>query len=65
MGGGAHLGWPRRGRLDGLLTAARDGGIHAVSLSVEVDNHALRLYRSCGFVEVGESGTSITMLGRL
>ncbi|WP_374929472.1 GNAT family N-acetyltransferase [Kytococcus sedentarius] len=51
--------------LDGLLTAARDAEVPAVSLSVEVDNHALRLYRSRGFVEVGESGNSITMLRRL
>jgi len=56
-----------------LLDEARDRGIGAVSLSVRVDNPALRLYRRLGFVAVdgppvldrtGE-GRSITMVTRL
>ncbi len=52
--------------LAGLLDAARDGGgIEQVSLSVEPDNPAMRLYVSYGFREVGVNGGAVTMLRRL
>jgi len=61
--------WRRRGvgtsLLSALLTEARDAGLAAVSLSVEPDNHARRLYARAGFhdvEQVGDPGGSITML---
>ena len=62
---------PRRGQgvggrlLDALLTAAGAAGIDAVSLSVERDNPARRLYERLGFRPVGAVGGSMTMLLRL
>ncbi len=58
----------RRGRgvgtklLAELLTRARASGIERVSLSVEPDNFAYHLYERAGFVPVGRSGGSVTML---
>ena len=57
----------RRGRGfgDGLLTAllerARQEGYTALSLSVEKENPALRLYERFGFRPVGEVGDSVVM----
>lgn len=48
-----------------LLEQARQQGIGAVSLSVERDNPALRLYRRLGFVVVGEVGNAHTMVKTL
>lgn len=62
---------PARGRgigdrlLAALLERARDGGIAAVSLSVEADNPAVRLYRRHGFEPVGGTDAAPTMLRRL
>jgi hypothetical protein len=39
--------------------------VPAISLSCDPANPAMRLYERLGFVAVGESGTSITMLKRL
>lgn len=50
-----------RALLRGLIAAARDEGIHALSLSVDPANFARRLYESEGFVKVGEVETSWTM----
>lgn len=58
----------RRGRgigtnlLAELLTRARAAGVARVSLSVEPDNFARNLYERAGFVPVGRSGGSVTML---
>jgi len=58
----------RRGRgigtnlLAELLTRARAAGVARVSLSVEPDNFAGNLYERAGFVPVGRSGGSVTML---
>jgi ribosomal protein S18 acetylase RimI-like enzyme len=48
-----------------LLKQARQDGFAQISLSVESDNPALRLYERHGFTKVGESGGSWTMLARL
>jgi ribosomal protein S18 acetylase RimI-like enzyme len=57
--------WRGRG-IGGLLIAelvVEIAGSHpAVSLSVDADNRARSLYERHGFVAVGTSGTSITML---
>jgi GNAT superfamily N-acetyltransferase len=46
-----------------LLWAVREG-VGSVSLSVESDNPAIRLYERAGFDAVGTSGGSVTMLLR-
>ncbi len=47
--------------LEALLKRAQEDGFSALSLSVEPDNPALRLYEKHGFHKVGESGGSWTM----
>jgi ribosomal protein S18 acetylase RimI-like enzyme len=57
--------WRGRGigsRLMRELLAALEGVVRAVSLSCDPANPAIRLYERLGFVAVGESGGSITML---
>ena len=49
--------------LQKLLTTASTQ-YPAISLSVSPENDAVRLYKQFGFQEVGECGTSITMLLR-
>ena len=51
--------------LKALLAQARNDGFEQISLSVEPDNPALRLYERHGFSKVGESGGSWTMVARL
>jgi len=51
--------------LNALLAQARQDGFEQISLSVEPDNPALRLYERHGFSKVGESGGSWTMVARL
>ncbi len=61
----------RRGRgvgselLDALIAAAGERGLTALSLSVELDNDARRLYERAGFQRVSESDGALTMLLRL
>jgi len=47
---------------DAVLAQARERGHRAVSLSVEDGNRARSLYERAGFVVVGRSGSSDTML---
>ncbi len=54
-----------RALLDGLLGLAAEEGVPALSLSVEVDNPARRLYERAGFVVVAEGGGALTMLRRV
>jgi ribosomal protein S18 acetylase RimI-like enzyme len=51
--------------LEALLTQAKRDGFTQVSLSVEPENPALRLYERHGFEKVGESGGSSTMVAPL
>ena len=51
-----------RALLRALIEAARDEEVGALSLSVEPENSARRLYESEGFVKVGGSGTSWIMV---
>jgi ribosomal protein S18 acetylase RimI-like enzyme len=51
--------------LERLKAAAAADGLHALSLSVEPDNHALRLYERAGFEPAGRSGGSVTLMATL
>jgi ribosomal protein S18 acetylase RimI-like enzyme len=54
--------------LDALLTLAREQGFRAVSLSVDRQNPARRLYERKGFRDAGisdSSDTSVTMIANL
>jgi ribosomal protein S18 acetylase RimI-like enzyme len=51
-----------RALLDQLVAAARSDGLAGLSLSVETDNFAVRLYEQVGFERRGTSGDSLTML---
>lgn len=66
---GVVPGWRGRGvggrLLDALIAAAREQGLASLSLSVEPDNHARRLYERVGFGQVGEVDGSLTMLLQL
>ena len=61
--------WRRQGvgtrLLSALITQARAADLTMLSLSVEPDNEALRLYERLGFTKVGEVGGSLTMLLQL
>lgn len=51
--------------LDALLAQARQAGVKTLSLSVEHDNPARRLYERTGFLTVNDEGGAFTMLLRL
>lgn len=61
----------RRGRgvgghlLTALIEVAREANLETLSLSVESDNYARRLYERVGFRTVSTVGDSVTMLLRL
>ena len=48
--------------LGAVIADAADAGLAAISLSVERDNYAARLYERFGFRRVSEAGGSFTML---
>lgn len=54
-----------RGLIEGLLAEARRQGLGAVSLSVEEENPALRLYERCGFRRVTRADDAWTMVADL
>ncbi len=66
VGMGVHPDYRGRGvgrrLLQRLLAEARRSGVSALSLSVDPHNGARQLYESEGFIKVGESGTSWTLL---
>ena len=45
-----------------LMDHASKHGIQKLSLMVSKDNHAIRLYRKCGFLECADTGDSLLML---
>ncbi len=47
--------------LDALTAAGREQGVPSISLSVEPDNHARRLYERAGFGQVGETQGALTL----
>jgi ribosomal protein S18 acetylase RimI-like enzyme len=51
--------------LDGLAEAAAAAGHHALSLTVNARNPALRLYERTGFEVVGRDGDRLTMVKSL
>ena len=51
--------------LERLKTEAAADGVRALSLSVEPDNHALRIYERAGFEPAGRSGGSVTLMATL
>jgi ribosomal protein S18 acetylase RimI-like enzyme len=51
--------------LEALIAQAREAGVHALSLSVEEENPATRLYERLGFVRLARAGNAWTMLLRL
>ena len=51
--------------LEALLVHAREDGFERVSLSVEPDNDAIRLYEQHGFVKSGERAGALVMLATL
>lgn len=66
---GVEPDWRGRGvgtrLIEALLHAAGAAGVTAVSLSVEPQNPALRLYERLGFARVGGTGGSLTLVRRL
>ncbi len=53
------------GLLSALVAQAQGAGLTSLSLSVEPDNYARRLYERFGFMTVGRVCDSVTMLLRL
>ena len=51
-----------RGLMRRLIDEARDRGVTQLSLSVELDNHALGLYSDLGFSVVSEESGAATMI---
>ena len=51
--------------LERLKATAAADGVRALSLSVEPDNHARRIYERAGFEPAGGSGGSVTLLAAL
>lgn len=66
---GVVRGWRGHGigarLLDALIAAAREQELASLSLSVEPDNYARRLYERVGFRQVDVVSGSLTMLLRL
>ena len=51
--------------LERLKARAAANGLRGISLSVEPDNHALRIYERAGFEPAGGSGGSVTLMATL
>jgi ribosomal protein S18 acetylase RimI-like enzyme len=48
--------------IDWLIDCASKHNIQKLSLMVSKDNHAISLYRNCGFLEYADKGDSVLML---
>lgn len=61
-----HRDYRRRGigkkMIEWLIDHASKHTIQKISLMVSKDNHAIRLYRNCGFQEYADKGDSLIML---
>lgn len=59
-------GYRRRGigkkLIEWLIDNASNHNIQKLSLMVSKDNHAINLYRKCGFLEYADNGDSLLML---
>ena len=62
----AHNNYRRQGigkkMIEWLIEHASQHDIQELSLMVSKDNHAVRLYRKCGFLEYADTGDSLLML---
>lgn len=61
-----HKDYRRQGigekMIEWLIDHASKHNIHNLSLMVSKDNHAIKLYRKCGFQEYADKGDSFLML---
>ena len=61
-----HENYRRQGigekMIEWLIDHASKHSIHKLSLMVSKDNHAIWLYRKCGFLEYADTGDSLLML---
>ena len=61
-----HKNYRRQGigeeMIEWLVDHASKDSIQKLSLMVSKDNHAIRLYRKCGFLEHADTGDSLLML---
>lgn len=48
-----------------LIDHASNNNIQELSLMVSKDNHAIRLYRKCGFLEYSDTGDSLVMVRKI
>ena len=51
--------------IEWLIDHASKHNIQKLSLMVSKDNHAIRLYRKCGFLEYADTGDSLLMLRKI
>ncbi|MCP4377567.1 MAG: GNAT family N-acetyltransferase [bacterium] len=51
--------------IEWLIDHASTHNIHQMSLMVSKDNHAIHLYRQCGFLDYADRGDSLLMLRKI
>jgi len=51
--------------VDWLIDYALEHNIRQMSLMVSKDNHAIHLYKKCGFLEYADKGDSLLMLRKI
>ncbi|MBK9209078.1 MAG: GNAT family N-acetyltransferase [Anaerolineales bacterium] len=63
-----HENYRRQGigvkMIEWLIDCASKSNIQKLSLMVSKDNHAIRLYQKCGFLEYADKDDSLLMLRR-
>ena len=64
-----HRGYRHQGiggkMIEWLIDHASKHNIQKISLMVSKDNHAIHLYRKCGFLEYADKGDSLLMVRRI
>ncbi len=64
-----HRGYRHQGigrkMIEWLIDHASMHNIQKISLMVSKDNHAINLYRKCGFLEYADKGDSLLMLRKI